>query len=502
MSARVPWLLVILLLGPVAGPTAAQEPEEEPASRPESRPAAESRPAGRPGQEKKEDDEEEPWLAITGGDVHPVSGPVIRGGTVLIQGDEIVKVGRRVVVPDGAEVVDASGRHVCPGFVAPISSRIFGGDAKGKGKLKDSFDPFNLSMLMALSAGITTAHQGVNGWRNAFFVVYYGGRGGEFGGSAKGKLGGTVAKLTYGTLEGFEVREPAGVYLVYAELQGAQRTQTREVLTRAREYLEQKRAWLKALMEGKKDAKKPQAKKEVAAWARVLEGELPAFTGADDRRELELVLELSDAFELPLVVYGAEECWTMIPEVARRPVRILVHPRGKGFGYPGRRTRPGRDPLKVGPHGWSLETPRLLADAGMIWGTLPQSGVISLNGLVGRDIMALPMEAAFAVRGGVSNEEALRSITLHPARILGVEDRVGSLEPGKDADVLILDREPLDYRAFVEKAYVNGRLAYDKETCTLWSHVPTDRSKGLGDWAPFGSWPFPGRRPGTNGTTR
>ena len=90
------------------------------------------------------------------------------------------------------------------------------------------------------------------------------------------------------------------------------------------------------------------------------------------------------------------------------------------------------------------------------------SSSISLNGLAGRDLTSLPLEAAFAVRGGCSESTALAALTIVPARLLGLQDRLGSIDKGKDADLLILDGPPLDYRTYVETAIVSGKVRYDR----------------------------------------
>jgi CheY-like chemotaxis protein len=87
------------------------------------------------------------------------------------------------------------------------------------------------------------------------------------------------------------------------------------------------------------------------------------------------------------------------------------------------------------------------------------------------------IDAAFAVRGGMSNEEALKAITLNPARTLRVDDRLGSLEKGKDADLLILSGHPLDYRSFVLKAFINGKLYYDREKSRIYREIPLTGDK-------------------------
>ena len=96
---------------------------------------------------------------------------------------------------------------------------------------------------------------------------------------------------------------------------------------------------------------------------------------------------------------------------------------------------------------------------------------ISLGGLAGRDNLHLPMAAAFAVRGGMTGEQALRTITLDAARVLDVDDRVGSIEVGKDADFAITDGDLLSYQTLVRWTIVNGRIVYDKEQDTLFSHI-------------------------------
>jgi hypothetical protein len=436
--------------------------------------------------EKKPEKKDEPYVAIVGATVYPVSSPVIRGGTVLFKGTKIVKVGTDVTIPKGARVVSAEGRHVCPGFVATMSSGVFGrARSRGKEKMADSLDPFTLQMIMALASGVTTAHTGISS--ASPFAFLFGG-GGGLGGTPTGQEGGTVGKLTYGTIEGFELQDPAGLYFTYAENRSTQREDTRKVLRTVKEYLEARTKWMKEVQGGKKDAKPPSLKSKIKPWVRVFDGEIPAYTKAVTRDQIMTVLALCDEFDLPIVLYGAEEAWIIPAEIGRRDVSIMLDTRGAGFDHFRYRTRPGKPLFQQSPGGWSLETARRLSDAGIPWSAVTQSKSVDFDGIPGKDMTYLAMAAALAVRGGASNEDALRAITLHAAGILKVADRVGSLDAGKDADILVMDREPLDYRSFVEQAWVNGRLAYEKSKSSIWSHIRTDRSKGMGPWQRYGIW--------------
>jgi hypothetical protein len=221
----------------------------------------------------------------------------------------------------------------------------------------------------------------------------------------------------------------------------------------------------------------PTADDAVKNFVRAMEGELPCIVQGSTALDLQGLAELSLDFDLPLVILDAREAWTMTGKLARAKISVILTPRQRGDG--------GNEPTRFyeGPSGWSIETGAKLDAAGIPWCVRSLTPFVATDGIAGRNLMALNMDAAFTVRGGASEEAALRSVTLGAAEILKISDRLGSLEAGKDADITISDLEPLDYRSFAEIVLVNGKTVYEKDKCSFFNHIQTDRSKGLkGRW--------------------
>jgi hypothetical protein len=425
------------------------------------------------------------WVMIQGGVVIPVSGPIIAHGRVLLKDGKIEAIGRDLVAPAGARIIDATGKYVCPGFVAVSSSGALGLQGLVPREMaKDQFNPYSDVMLMCLASGITTAHQGPGG-RGGFAGMMGGSTPSIFSGTTRGVVSGAIGKLTYGSVNGFELRQPAGVYMNYPTRSPSDLLEMRDALEKAVAFAKNRDAWMKDVVAGKKDAKEPKADEGTVALADCLRGEQVLFMSAEDEDALRGCLDLMDEFRIPMVLCGAQEGWLMAPEIGRRPASVIMTPRGNG----GMGLRPYRQPYVDKPHGWSLTAAHKLSQAGVPWATVTMGNSVVTSLFVGRDLTSLPFEAAFAVRGGATNEEALESITLTAARILKVDDRVGSLDVGKDGDILIMDREPMDYRSMVDLVLVNGKVVYDRSTVSFWDHIQTDRSAGLKPWAPWGPWP-------------
>ncbi len=428
------WLIMMVWILLVSLPAASAA---EPQPKPKDEPAAAD--AKKPTEAKKEEEKDEKkakkpdrFFAVTGATVHTVSGPTLNGPTVLSKNGKIVAIGHDVRMPKDAEVLDAAGFHLYPGLVAVSSSRIVGSEPP-----EDNTDVFGLSMTLGLAGGITTAVSG-----------------------------NTAAKLTFGTLEDHVVKRKLFHTLQYSTQNPDGRRKLRAQLDRVRQYLRD--------LEAHEEEKKidPKAKPPDKAWLqreydtalKLLRHELIAIASADTAQGLQDLISLADAYNIRIVVRGAREGWVVAPGMARADLRAVITPR----------TRSDRNERTNRPNGSSIENARILHDHGVTFAILPRSTYIATWGIAGRDLMHLPMEAAFAVRGGLSNDAAIRAITIDAARILGVDHRVGSVEVGKDADFAIVDGDLLHYMTMVRWTVVNGRIAYDKKKDSLFNHIRPD----------------------------
>jgi len=420
--------------------------QEEPAP-------GQSTEAAPPAPEKKEEKAAEPekkpdqYLALLHGDVYTVSGPVIRSADVLVKNGIIFRIGRDLDLPEGCETLEVKGMRVYPGLVAAGSRGILGREPP-----EETTDLFDVQIVLGLAGGLTT-------------VV----------------TGNTAAKLTYGTTEGMVLKRPLFQRLRYGYESPNTRRELREDLAKTSRYLGELQAFETEKALGNEKAAEPDKswiKGKYENYLKLLKGEETALVSASTSREIEDVCELAETFGFRLVIEGGEEAWAVPSALGRAGASLLFTPRKKRS--PDSRTNR--------PTGSKIETAALLHEQGVRFAVLPEGQNISLDGITGRDLLILPMEAAFAVRGGLPEDAAIRAITLDAARILGLDRRIGSIEVGKEADLIVCDGDLLHYDTWVQWTIVNGRVVYDKEKETLFSHIrprrPSEEGKGF-------FWPRP-----------
>ena len=384
--------------------------------------------------------------AIRGGDLYTITGGIIKNGTILIKDGKISDIGQNIEIPKKAKVIDARGKVIMPGLVG-IGAELGVIGYPNITKIADSLDPFDFSVSLALASGITTSM--VSAGRP----------------SGSSPIGGATAviKSSYGDLDQMLVKESVVQPVMISNRDWLRKTTFKQNLRKAQSYLRKLVEYQQA--KDKKKVEEPKKPGGLDAYIRLLRREVPAVVAASTTGDILAILELVDEFGIRMILADAVEAWIVAEEIAKRDVRVIITPRQK--------RRPNED--ISGPSGSTLENAAILKKAGVKFAIVPPSTYFETWGVVGRDMMALPMEAAFAVSGGLDEQTALEAITITAAEIIGVADRVGSLQIGKDADIIILDGHPFHHKTFVESTLINGKVLYEKAKSLYFSHITHDK---------------------------
>ena len=382
-------------------------------------------------------------LAITGGRVLTITQGVIERGTVLVEAGKIVAVGSDVQIPVGAEIIDATGKHVMPGLIdahthVGIAEESIGwaGDdvnemtepATPHLRAIDAINPQDQSFRDALSGGVTT-------------VMIAPGSGNVIGGQL-------VVMKTHGEIvDEMVLRSPAGLKAALGEnpkrvygkkdkfpsTRMASAAVLRESFVKAQNYIAKEE-------QAKVEGKPFERDLRLEAVAAVLRREIPLRLHAHRADDILTALRIRDEFEFDITIEHCTDGVRIADVLAKRGIPAMVGPN---------LTTRSKYELKDR----SLETPAVLTRAGVKVAIITDHYIIPIEHLI--------VSVMLAVRGGLSPEDALKCVTINPAEIMGIADRVGSLEVGKDADIQILSGDPLDVQTKAERVYVNGELAFD-----------------------------------------
>lgn len=384
-------------------------------------------------------------ILIKNGRIATMAGKTYEKGIILVDGTRIVAVGEKVDAPFGAEVIDAEGMFVMPGIIDAHCHIGMWEDAMGfegadgnemtdpitpQMRAIDAINPMDRNFQEAYEAGVTTVMTGP--------------------GSAN-VIGGQFAIIkTYGRrVDDMIVKAPAAMKIAFGEnpkrvYNSKNQTPTTRMGTAAllRETL------LKAVdYKAKKDRAKDDPEKmpamdiKMEALLPVLNGDMPLKAHAHRADDLFTALRIAREFNLKITLDHVTEGHLIADILKGENVPLIV---GPSFG----------ERSKIELRELSFRTPGVLSNAGIKIAIMTDHPVIPLQNLV--------MCAAYAVKEGMKEEEALKAITINAAEILGISDRLGSLEEGKDADIAIFDKNPLDIMAKSQCVLINGKVVYKR----------------------------------------
>jgi imidazolonepropionase-like amidohydrolase len=384
-------------------------------------------------------------IAITGGRVVPIEGEPVDGGTVLLRDGKIAAVeGPGFTVPDGVEVVDATGKWVLPGFIDAHAHAGVSEEAEGwagqdtnertspvtaQVRALDAINPADLAFRDAITGGILAVN--VNP------------------GSANPIGGQTAAIKCWGrTVDEMVLREPAGLKSALGENPKRVYGDRKETpSTRLGTAAVIRGAFVEALnYQAKLDAAERDSDSspvgrdlKLEALCRVLRREIPWRQHCHRADDIATAMRMAREFGYDLVIDHGTEAYLLADQIAAASIPVIIGPLFTSRS-------------KVELRNRSLANPGRLAAAGVTIAITTDHPVVPIHFLI--------HQATLAVKEGLDPVTALRAVTINPARIIGCDDRIGSLTAGKDADVVIWSGDPLDVMSRAERAYVDGREIY------------------------------------------
>lgn len=373
-------------------------------------------------------------LVLKNANAETVSHGTVENCTIIIEGGKITAVGRDLAVPAGADLIDLSGKVVTPGFV-DAASRI-GIHEDGNGSIGhdedeatapatphlralDAVFPEDVALRDARNAGVTTC-------------LVQPGNANVVGGEC------AIIKTSGSAAEDNAISATAGLKMSVSALSGRWGGPSRE----RSEAIAILRKELQAAVEYQRkrasDADEPLDLNN-EAYQPVLRGERPAFVHADLNHDIENALLLGREWGYRSVIIGGAEAHLMADELAEARVPVILSPTMVPRGSERRNA--------------SLRTPQLLARRGVRFAISADHPTLPIRYLY--------VVAATAAREGLPVSEALRATTLSPAEIIGIADRVGSIDAGKDADLVVWSGHPFAVTSQVERVFIDGRTVYD-----------------------------------------
>ena len=376
-----------------------------------------------------------------------VTKGTLQNTDILVENGKIARIGQGITPPRGAQVMDATGKYVMPGIIDAHSHMM--ADAINESTLSvtsmarilDVLDPTEVNVYRALAGGVTTInilHGSANtiGGQSATVKLKYGRPAGEmiFPGAPPGikfALGENVTRKNRPVMPGQTRRYPS--------TRMGQEEVLRDAFTRAQDY---KRAWDEYRARGHRNAPPPRRDLELEPLVEVLEGKRLVHAHSYRADEIHMLLQVAQEFGFTVkTLQHVLEGYKVAPEIAKHGAGASSF--ADSWSY------------KIEAYDAIPYNNAIMTRAGVI---------TTINSDSDERIRRLNIDAAKLMRyGDLSEEEALKTITYNAAWQLGVQDRVGSIEVGKDADLAIWNAHPLSVYANVQATMIDGEIFFDRD---------------------------------------
>lgn len=371
-------------------------------------------------------------VALVGARIHTAAGPAVENGTIVFQDGVITAVGADVSPPGGAEVVDVSGMVIMPGMLDNHSH--IGADSRDlnefptrfgpQHRIRDVLSPDDAFWKGAVKGGVTTVITGP--------------------GSGEVSSGQAIVIKTWGSsIEERIVKERGGLKIAMGRKRPDQSPTTSMAVTallrakfiEAQEYRTKWDAW----EEGGREGPAPPRDLGLEAVVRVLTGEDRIRSHVHQAHDILAIIRLSQEFDFGLTIHHSTEAYKVADDIAEAGIDVV---------------------------GMPLFTRVAVSDEVMATGTVMNEKGVRFAFHTDDPVVGSKWQrgnAGLGIRYGMTERDALEAVTINPAAIAGVEDRVGSLEVGKDADIVVLNGTWYEVSTLVTRVYVDGRVAYDRE---------------------------------------
>ena len=392
--------------------------------------------------------------ALTHAKIFTLAGNAIDDGTVVIRDGKIAAVGANVDVPAGAQVIDAKGLQVYPGLFDPIT-RMGLREIGAVSSTVDSTETgnYNPDVVAATAVSPSSEHIPVTRAAGITEVLAVPGSGGFDSGGSSGMIGGQASAihLSGWTIDEMLIKKSAAMVLNWPEIQ----TQSFDFATFSRkekpfseakqeyekqvneltDWLERARHYAQVIEKGA--AAKYDRDLKLEALVPVIRGELPVLVFADRARDIRNAVEFCDKQRLRMILAGGAEAYKVKDLLRSKSVPVVLRPM---------LTLPLDED---DPYDRLLSQPAELAaaDVKFAFGSFDNSFARRLG-----------QNAANAVAYGLPYDEALRAVTVYPARIFGLGDQIGTIEPGKIANIIVTNGDPLEVTTDVKYLFIRGQL--------------------------------------------